>query len=296
MWLLCLGCATPVFGQSGSALSDPDRPDVTNGTNIVAPGLVQIEVGGLYSHDTPDQGTMDSPFTVRIGVTSWFEARVGADGLLTQSAGDSRTTGFGNVQLGAKLRLWSDPGGAPVVSVLPTISLPTGTADNGLGSGDIDLTVAMLTGTDIGTRGHVDVNYGIGAIGAGQGLPHFSQHLLSASLSAAVTDRWNPYVEVFWFSRTAPDGAAETSFDTGVIYELGSRFALDGGIQAGIGGPAANFAVFGGLSVVFGADRGINGRQRKVSAPKGKSRAAPPSSRAPAARAASAASPTPVRR
>jgi hypothetical protein len=291
---LCLGCAGPAFSQS--ELSDPDRPDVTNGTHIVAPGLVQIEFGGLYSRDAPDQGTANSPFTVRLGVTDWFEARVGADGVLTQTTGDSRTTGFGNVQLGAKLRLWSDPGGAPVLSILPTISLPTANTSDLLASGDVDYSVAVLTGTDIGSRGHVDVNYGIAAIGAGHGLPHFSQHLLSASVSAAVTDRWNPYGEVFWFSRTDPDGAAETSFDTGVIYELGSHYALDGGVQVGIGGPAANFAVFGGVSVVFGADRSLNGRQRKISAPKGTTHAAPPSSKAPAARAASAASPTPVPR
>jgi hypothetical protein len=307
---VCVGCASPVFGQpelpapdrpevtkpTPSALSDPDRPDVTNGTHIVAPGLVQVEFGGLYSRDAPNQGTANSPFTVRIGVSRWFEARVGADGLLSQSTGDLRTTGFGDVQLGAKLRLWSDPGGAPVLSILPTISLPTANTSDALVSGDVDYTVALLTGTDIGSRGHVDVNYGIGAIGAGHGLPHFSQHLLSASVSAAVTDRWNPYGEVFWFSRTDPEGDAETSFDTGVIYELGAHYALDGGVQIGIGGPAANFAVFAGVSVVFGADRSVNGRQRKVSAPKGTTHAAPPSSKAPAARAASAASPTRVLR
>jgi hypothetical protein len=270
-WIICVGAATPVLAQSAPILSDPDRPDVTNGTHIVAPGLVQIEFGGLYSRDTPNQTTANSPFTVRIGVTDWFEARVGADGVLTQSTPDTRTTGFGNVQLGAKLRLWSDPGGVPVLSVLPTINLPTAKTENGLGSGDGDLTVALLTGTDIGSRGHIDVNYGIGEIGAGQGRPHFVQHLISGSLSAAATDRWNPYVEVFWFSRTDPDGAAETSLDTGVIYELGSHFALDGGVQVGLGGPAANLAVFGGVSLVFGADRALNGRQRKVSAPKTKS-------------------------
>jgi len=307
---VCVGCASPVFGQpelpapdrpevtkpTPSALSDPDRPDVTNGTHIVAPGLVQVEFGGLYSRDAPNQGTANSPFTVRIGVSRWFEARVGADGLLSQSTGDLRTTGFGDVQLGAKLRLWSDPGGAPVLSILPKISLPTANTSDALVSGDVDYTVALLTGTDIGSRVHVDVNYGIGAIGAGHGLPHFSQHLLSASVSAAVTDRWNPYGEVFWFSRTDPEGDAETSFDTGVIYELGAHYALDGGVQIGIGGPAANFAVFAGVSVVFGADRSVNGRQRKVSAPKGTTHAAPPSSKAPAARAASAASPTRVLR
>jgi Putative MetA-pathway of phenol degradation len=241
---------------------------VTNGTHIVSTGLVQIEIGGLYSRDTPEQHAASSPFMVRVGVTDWLEARIGADGALTQTSGGTSTSGFGNVQVGAKLRLWADPGGAPVLSVLPSLTLPTADPDRGLGSGEPDFVVAALTGTDVGRRGHIDVNYGIGSIGGGQGRTRFVQHLVSASLSAAVTDRWNPYAEVFWFSKTDPDGGSETSVDTGVIYELGSHFAIDGGVQFGVGGTATRFAAFGGVSMVIGAERALNGRQRKPKTPK----------------------------
>jgi hypothetical protein len=275
---------------------EPDRPDVTNGTRIVPLGVVQVEFGGLYLRNTPDQRSANSPFTVRVGITDWLEARVGADGVLTNTTGGLRTTGFGNVQLGAKLRLWADPGGAPVLSILPGVTLPTADADRGLGSGDVDVDVVALTGTDIGHRGHIDVNYGIGSIGAGQGRGHFAQHLASGSLSAAVTSRWNPYVEVFWFSKTEAGGSAQTSMDTGLIYELGAHFALDSGVQFGLGGTSPGFAAFGGVSILVGAERALNGRQRKVSGARGKTPSAPPSSKGQAVRAASAASPTPARR
>ena len=78
------------------------------------------------------------------------------------------------------MRLWGKPGGAPVLSILPAVNLPTADSSQGLGSGDTDYTVAVLTGTDIGTRGHIDINYGIGAIGAGAGQPHYVQHMVSA--------------------------------------------------------------------------------------------------------------------
>jgi hypothetical protein len=275
---------------------EPDRPDVTNGTRIVPIGVVQIEFGGLYLRNTSDQHSANSPFTVRVGITDWLEARVGADGLLTNETGDLRTTGFGNVQLGAKLRLWADPGGAPVLSILPGVTLPTADANRGLGSGDVDTYIAALTGTDIGHRGHIDINYGIGSIGAGQGGGHFAQHLASASLSAAVTSRWNPYVEVFWFSKTEADGSPETSMDTGLIYELRSHFALDGGVQFGVAGASPGFAAFGGVSILVGAERALNGRQRKLSGARGKASAAPPSSTVRAGREASTASPTQVHR
>jgi hypothetical protein len=259
--------AAPSFAQADPGI-EPDRPDVTNGTHIVPAGLVQIEFGGMYTRDTPEQTGGTSPFTIRIGLADWLEARFGADGIATQNGPDATGTGFGNVQLGAKLRLWADPGGAPVLSILPSINLPTGDSSKGLGSGDTDYTIALLTGTDIYRRGHIDINYGIGAIGAGQGRRHYVQHLISASLSEAVTDRWNPYVELFWFSRTDIDASSETAIDTGVIYELGAHLALDGGVQFGVAGPASDFGVFGGISVILGGERALNGRARKAPAPK----------------------------
>jgi hypothetical protein len=245
---------------------EPDRPDVTNGTHIVDIGLLQIEIGGLYTHATAAQHGFGTPLTARVGVAEWLEVRLGTDGALSQTDQAGHVTGLGNIQVGAKLRLWADPGGAPVLSVLPTINLPTASAAKGLGSGDADYTVALLTGTDVGRHGHVDVNYGVGAIGAGGGDPHFIQHLVSVSASAAVSDNWNPYVEGFWFSREDANGPAVAAVDAGAIYELGARYALDGGVQIGVTRTAPTLAVFGGLSIVVGdilGNHGVHARQRQ---------------------------------
>ena len=77
-----------------------------------------------------------TPVTVRIGLFEWLEARAGTDGFLHQSDTGSSVNGAGNVQLGAKLRLFADPGGVPVLSILPTVNLPLASAAKGLGSGD----------------------------------------------------------------------------------------------------------------------------------------------------------------
>jgi hypothetical protein len=97
----------------------------------------------------------------------WLEARVGGDGYLSVTDPVGKHSGLGNVQIAAKLRLWADPGGVPVLSILPTINLPAASESKGLGSGQADFTIAMLTGTDFLTRGHLDINYGVGRIGAG---------------------------------------------------------------------------------------------------------------------------------
>ena len=255
--------AISAYGQESTEAIQPDRPDVTNGTRIVPIGIVQLEFGGVYVRPGPRSTAASLPLTVRVGLANWLEVRGGADGLTTQNSNDATATGFGNVQFAAKLRLWAEPGGAPVLSILPAINLPTADASRGLGSGEADYTVVLLTGTDIYRHGHVDINYGIGAIGGGPERPHFVQHLLSASISDAITDRWNPYIELFWFSRSEIDGTSATSLDSGVIYELGSHFAIDGGLQFGLSRTSPAFSVFGGLSMIVGGRRALNGRERK---------------------------------
>jgi outer membrane putative beta-barrel porin/alpha-amylase len=252
---------------SGQEAVEPDRPDVTNGTHIVDIGLLQLEIGGLYTHAAVGEHAAGTPITARVGLADWLEARIGTDGFLAQQSGSATATGLGNLQIGAKLRLWADPGGLPVLSILPAVNVPTASADKGLGSGAADYTLAVLTGKDIARHAHVDVNYGIGAIGVGEGAPHFLQHLVSISASAAVTDNWNPYVEAFWFSREEVDGRASVAMDAGAIYELGERYALDGGVQLGVTSNAPRIAVFGGVTIIVGdilGGHGVHARQRQL--------------------------------
>jgi Putative MetA-pathway of phenol degradation len=244
---------------------EPDRPDVTNGTHIVETGLLQIEVGWQFTHTTALDHSFGTPTTARIGLYEWLEARVGTDGLLSQTDENGHVVGIGNLQLGAKLRLWADPGGVPVLSILPTVNLPTASAEKGLGSGDADYTIAFLTGTDIGRHWHIDFNYGIGAIGSGGGQPHFAQNLVSVSTSVAASDNWNPYFEGFWYSKQDATTGALFAIDMGAIYELGARFALDGGVQIGLNKDAPAFAAFGGVSMIVGdilGNHGVHERAR----------------------------------
>jgi hypothetical protein len=113
----------------------------------------------------------------------------------------------------------------------------------------------------------VDVNYGIGLIGAGPGLHRFSQHLASISVSAEIPGPVTPYAEAFWFSRQDPGGRPVIALDTGAIYVITPRFALDGGVQAGLTAAAPRLSVFGGFSVIIGnvlGDHGVHARQRQA--------------------------------
>jgi hypothetical protein len=246
---------------------EPDRPDVTNGTHIVEVGLLQVEVGVQHARIGPGLGNLGTPLTFRMGVFEWLEARASTDGFLHQSDMSASVSGAGNVQLGAKLRLFADPGGIPVLSILPTVALPVASVRKGLGSGDFDFTLVTLTGTDLGRTSHIDFNYGFGMIGAGQARPHFKQHLVSVSFSHSVTEQLSPYVEGFWFSKQDPDGGRAFSVDAGLIQAFTARLAVDGGISVGLTTAAPDLSVFAGVSVIVGdvlGDHGVIARQRKA--------------------------------
>lgn len=255
---------------------EPDRPDVTNGTHIVDVGLLQMEVGGIWNRAGAGRHSVGTPSTMRLGLSEWLEARISSDGFLSVADPSGSQSGIGNVQIGAKLRLWADPGGIPVLSILPTINLPAASESKGLGSGQADFTIAVLTGTDFLTRGHLDVNYGVGRIGVGTAVPRFTQHLVSWSASAEVPGPVTPYLEGFWFSRQDPDGGHVAALDTGAIYVINPRFALDGGVQVGLTDAAPSLSAFGGMSLVLGnvlGDHGVHARQREA-VRRGASRAA----------------------
>jgi hypothetical protein len=249
--ILTIGPAAGTARAQTPAQIQPDRPDVTNGAQLLDKGRVQLEIGGILTRDAPATD-FASPFTIRVGVFDWLEARTGGDGLLLRAGNGGRESSFGNVQLGAKVRLIDEPGHAPRLSILPAVNIPTAAASRGFGSGAADYTATLLTGTDVGRRAHVDVNYGIGSIGAGGGAPHFVQHVASISASVTATPRWSPYLEAFAFSREEPRGRASASLDGGAIDFVSPTLALDGGVQVGLSRGAPDVAVFAGLSVVVG--------------------------------------------
>ena len=252
---------------------EPDRPDVTNGTHIVDVGLMQMEVGAIWTRGNAGQHSLGTPSTIRVGLSEWLEARVSSDGFVQVADASGLQHGLGNVQLGAKLRLWADPGGVPVLSILPTVNLPTAQRGEGVGLGP-----GGLHGGDADRRrlpGAWAHQHGVGRIGVGPRLPRFTQQLVSWSASAEVPGPVTPYLEGFWVSRQDPDGGHIAAL-SGAIYVVNPRFALDGGVQFGLTDASAPLAAFAGVSVVLGnvlGDHGVHARQREV-ARRGAARAA----------------------
>ena len=88
---------------------------------------------------------------------------------------------------------------------------------------------------------------------------------MSVSASVAFGEHWDPYYEVYWYSKQDPDAGAMTAMDFGAIYTVTPRLAFDAGVQFGLTRAAPAVAAFGGISVVVGdvlGSHGVRARQR----------------------------------
>ena len=127
--------------EGGPDLDEPlvtDRPDFTEASVTVGYGVVQLETGYTYTHDSDAAGSTRShsfPETLlRIGtLADWFELR------LVWNYGDEQATEFGgpvggasgaeDLGLGCKLALTPQECILPETAVILQMSVPTGSSE-----------------------------------------------------------------------------------------------------------------------------------------------------------------------
>lgn len=245
----------------------PANDDVADGTDTTDVGLLQVEIGGLLTRADASTRTAGTPLMLRYGAFEWLEVSAGTDGYLLQRTADGGTLGgLGNTLLGARVRLFARRGGLPIVSLLPLVALPTASAAKGLGSGDTDTTFALLTGRDLPRASHVDVSYGIGAIGDGEG-GHFAQHTAMATASLGVTPAWTPALTLTWVSRQDPATGAAAFAAAESVVTLSRRLAFDTSVTVGLNRNAPAVEIAAGLSIVVGEldlDDGVHARRHRL--------------------------------
>jgi hypothetical protein len=259
--LICLVAVAPTLRAQtcNEAMTiNPDRPDLTNSPQLVAPGSLQIETGVMQRRQDAENHDFSSLIvTTRIGVYDWLEAQFGSDGLDVETNMGERTTSV-NGKAGAKVRLLRDSKQQERFSILPQVQY---------GVDHWSYALTAMWGADIAditpcAHIHLDANYSVGAIGSERGHRHFAQQFVSGSMSVTLPRPWNAYFEAFGYSREDAGGPAIAGIDTGVMYTIGTRMEFDGGIGwKGIGGETQTIMAFGGFSVAFGhADAAKRGR------------------------------------
>ena len=216
-----------------------DRPDQTESSVTVEPGLVQLEVGwSLVEHD--DGRDRIRTHTVpgllaRIGLVGNLEARVGFAGWqamrLTTAGGAggvSDDNGVGDIDLGFKYRLITGDGLDPQVAFLAGASVPTG--QDGFSSGRVDPSFRLSLAHDLSERLSLGYNLGsswltekdVGGVDDTR-----VEGLYTVALGISLTERVGVFAESFGSLALSDGGADQHSVDGGITLLLRNNLQLD---------------------------------------------------------------------
>lgn len=153
--LVILGAADCLNAQTTDPhTAQPERPTVATHAGTVAPGWLEVEIGGEFDrYDDRSRGS-SVPIVAKIGLGE--RAQLGLFESIVRPNG-SETTGLGALAAGVK---WRFTDRAPVVgrfAVLPIIKFPRGSASTGTGTTDVSL--VAISSHDLGPVA-LDLNAG----------------------------------------------------------------------------------------------------------------------------------------
>jgi hypothetical protein len=140
-------------------------------------------------------------------------------------------TGIGDVSIGLKWRLIE---GAPVVgnfAILPSIKMPSGSADSGTGTGTIDTNLLFISSHKLGPVA-MDVNFGYTRRGGDGTLAPRNASVWTASFGGPARGRLGWVAELYGYPATSgpASAASAVAFLGGPTVEIREWLVLDAGL------------------------------------------------------------------
>ncbi|HEV2698660.1 MAG TPA: transporter [Terriglobales bacterium] len=223
-------------------ISTPSRPTVSNSTDTTRCGVLETEFG--WDRQT-ERDLVHSDFAggLRLGLTPRLDFHWASTDFLSLAQTAHTNNGFGDTWLGLKYRFSEQRKLMPSFGIFYQVKIPS--ADNSLGSGRVDHSIAFLASKDLG-RVRVDFNVVPFIAGSPAGLNHNTGFVLSDSV--AITKKLSLLTEAYGYTRLDRDNPAFSSAMAGLTYQLSRRLIVDGGADFGVSHAAPRRRVFAGFT------------------------------------------------
>ncbi len=231
-----------------------DRPDQTESSLTVMPGLVQLEAGWTFVSAAADGVSVKShsvPQTlIRIGIVHGLEARLGFAGWTRLALTDSTSeSGFGGVDLGFKYHLLDGSGVRPDIGLLAAVALPIGSSR--FRSARADPSVRLAFANALTER--IGLGYNVGAsvrsFQAGQEIRTVVNGIYTVVLGIGLTDRVGVFIESFGALELSDGEASVHALDGGITMALLHNLQIDVSGGVGLNAPADDWFIAAGISL-----------------------------------------------
>lgn len=239
--LLC--AALPA--QADDAIS-PDRPDFTNGPDVMAAGRFQIETSGAWQRDGATR-LRATPTLLRLGTGHDLELRLETDGALRQRFPEA--SGRGDLAVGLKWQMQDGDEAQPALGWLFRMLTPTGSGPfKGQGLRPALSVLAqweLPAGYSLGTMAGAFVDRN----DAGQ---RYTATLLSASLGIPLGETLHGFAEIAGQQLASTrNGGKVVTAGTGLAWQLSRDVQLDTAVFRGLNRNTPDWAWTVGLSLRF---------------------------------------------
>jgi len=244
-----------------------DRPGFTTPPPVVGLGSTQLESGLSFetsrSSATPEHSFLLGSPLVRFGIGHRIELRLADDGFRWSTSGigtdQEKVKGWSDVSIGAKVGLLDQIGHLPAISLLPSVSVPSGS--RAFTSGAYDPSLGIAWAEPLG-RFSLDGTVTLASISVASGSPPGFNDLKRSFKRSSATSLWSPavlgivgFVEIFVCDACGA-GAPSWIFDGGVTRGIGRRAQIDLEMSRGLSATAPAWSVSAGYVFRYDLPRG----------------------------------------
>jgi hypothetical protein len=243
-------CATAALAQQPAPKrpADPietDRPDFTESTSTIPPGMIQLEGGVTFANTNGTRSTALGEILLRIPAGSRAEFRLGLNSYTFENGGGSSASGLEDTTIGMKLRLANKSEKPalfrPDTSIILMTSIPTGSA--AYRESTLVPTAKLALGWDLTSRASASMNVNY-TYASDQG-SRFDEFATSLSLGYSLSEKVGAFLETFAFLPGGYRGPNAQYVNGGFSYLVNQDFQLD--IRAGQGVSGARPDYFAGV-------------------------------------------------
>ena len=240
--IVLMMAALPAGAARGQETEPPiatDRPGILFSSPTVGRGVFQVELGlpSVLLNESGETGVRSISVValLRYGIGDDFELRLGAPVFneVQTDFGPFRTTdrGYGDLEAGAKWRVFTNEGARPAFALIPSVILPTG--EEGFSAGDP--AYQLNTMSEWGWTGGWGLSVLAAYLNGPSGEGRYSQETFAVLVSRSLpSTAWNVYGEAAHVL-TDLDGADDSSFlGAGVKYLVSNDVQLDLSFDRGL--------------------------------------------------------------
>lgn len=231
-----------------------DRPDITESSNVVPKGFVQLEAGYLFTTDkmndirTSSHQVPNALF--RIGVHDQAELRIVVNGVSLRTVGGALQRGAVDAQVGTKIHFWEERGWLPETSLIAMLTLPVG--DREFSSERLDPSALLSVSYTLSEKLSVGSNFGPAWVtDESDGRDTLGQFNWTLSFGYEFFEGFGMFYEIFGNQSLSDKGKDAQSFDAGLTYLATPNIQLDASAGVGLNSAADDFFAGAGITVRF---------------------------------------------